>query len=374
MNYCFNHNSDLRQSVRRAEVVTHCPHCQELVINLSFTSYDPASINRWLDYSSAGVEHCYCANCHLFLEGWYRQKNDDEPELSLVCWKQNGGTGRWQTQDLLFGDPLSQAAEDGRNEVINDESMCYPHRMKWARHDRQLSGPRHVRDDDKFTIGFPLAGRTEDEVAALLASVEKKLKNGRAGKLTGSEIAEGTLWGHFDQSHGIDLAAGMWTNGLLPADVTFWSYNCDRPYQTVLWDDSTGAPAVHPSISGLLVPVETRKRRPFLGSGASIAEAAAWLDARLNELQDEQPELDDTLNREELFAYLDSFVRNQSASECHFSLDDANAERRLLRVLKTFSTVACPIAERQGLTSEQRRQLLGDGREFLADLMDCGEP
>jgi len=372
MKYPFNHSEDLRQSVRHARVVTHCPRCQEMVGSMGFTTLAPTDMNCWLDYSNAGVNHCYCPSCNLFLEGWYRQKNEDEPELSLVCWQQDPVGGRWETQDLLFGEALAETTADKRNELINDDFRSYGKLMKWARHDRELSGPRFVEDDDKCTIGIPLAERTEDEAATLLAAVQMKLKNGRAGKLTGSEISEGVLWGHFDQSHGIDLAAVMWRNGLLPSDVTFWRFNCGRSYQTVLWDFSASAPLVHSSVSGMPMPVETRKRTPFLGSTASLTEAASWLNSRLCELQDEQPELDDTLNREELFSYLKSFVSNEPEPECGFSLDDANAERRLLRVLKTFSRVACPLAERQGLTSGQRMQLLSDGGDFLADLMDCG--
>jgi len=103
MNYSFNQNADLSDSVRIGKVITHCPSCGQIVSNLSYSSFGSET---WPDHSDAGLQHCYCPTCHLVLEGWFRMKLNQPPELSAIRWEHSQVSGPWETTDRLFGEPM----------------------------------------------------------------------------------------------------------------------------------------------------------------------------------------------------------------------------------------------------------------------------
>ena len=367
MNYSFNQNADLSDSVRIGAVITHCPSCGQIVSNLSYSNFRGET---WTDYSNAGLQHCYCPTCHLMLEGWFRMKLNLPPELCAVRWVHSQVSGLWETTDQLFGEPIDPSRGQLVANWIHGNSGSYAYMMKRARYYRKLSGPQFVKDEDRFTVGIPAHWRSENEARLLLDSVKKMLKNKKCSKLTSEEIKDDVLWADFRDTTGLYHVSTMWQKAELPADVTFWRYNDGRPYQDLLWDPKTDAPAVHASVSGQEVPREECKRAPSLSDGASVTAAATWLDARLSELADEQPELSDTRNRDELSAFLDHFISGaMNDNDWIFSLDDANAEKRLSRFLKTFWKVASPLAEQQRLSPEQRAQILRNGGTFLEEIM-----
>ena len=91
---------------------------------------------------------------------------------------------------------------------------------------------------------------------------------------------------------------------------------------------------------------------------------------RTVEIDDRQPEINDTLNRDELFDVLENFIQgHEPDEEWNFCLDDEEAERRLLRALKVFLKRAGLAAKEQQLTPEQKKQALIENSRHIADLL-----
>ncbi|MCX6857319.1 MAG: DUF3592 domain-containing protein [Verrucomicrobia bacterium] len=364
----FNHQKDLRASVRGAVIMTHCMKCSEVVSNLSYSNLR----SNMEGYDDCGIQHAYCPNCDLFLEGWFRSKGDAEPELTALAWKKSPTTGKWETQDKFFGATMDATSGERVEQWVNGDFMSHAGLIKVAQFYRQYSGPRYVRDEDRCSVGIPLTGRTEEQARALVSLIEKVVKNKKRGELTGIECRDGIVWGHFNDANALYHTSEMWRRSELPSDASFWCYNEGRPYHHPVWDHGTQAPAVHASVSGVPAAPETPWQAVVpLQKNASLAEAAAWLDARLVEIDDRQPEMDDTLNREELFVVLGNFIHGQEPDEeWNFCLDDEEAERRLQRALKVFLKRAGVAAKEQQLTPEQRKQALIENSRYIADLLD----
>lgn len=368
MKYAFNHNNDLADSVRVGTVITHCTHCGELVTSLTYTSYGD---DAWPGYTDSGLEFCYCPNCDVFLEGWFRSKEGSIPELCAIAWKKSAQTGRWETHDTVFDSPVRASRGEFVERCFNDDDMLCAHLIIIARHDRALSGPRFVPDDDKCTVGISIGPHGAAEAEKLVSDITQRLKNKRTECAVETEISDQTFWIHLANSRALYHVTEMWVKGELPQDTTFWCYNAGRPYQHVAWDSSNRAPATHPSPSGQVIAQEAKPKLPKLARDATVAEAVAWLDARLGEIDDEQPELADTRNRDELFVLVENFLHGNSDEESYsFWLDDKNAQRRLMAVLKVFNAHALPLAAQEQLDSEQRKQLILDVDGYLADFVE----
>ena len=363
----FNHQKDLRASVRSGVIVTHCLKCSEVVSYLSYSNLR----SKLEGYDECGIQHAYCPNCDLFWEGWFRSQGDAEPELTALAWKKSPTTGRWETQDKFFGTAMDATSGERVEQWVNGDFMSHSGLIKLAQFYRQCSGPRYVKDDDRCSVGIPLTGRTEEEARALVALIVKVVKNKKSGELTGIECRDGIVWGHFNEANALYHTSEMWKRGELPSDASFWCYNEGRPYHHPVWDHSTRAPAVHPSLSGSpAAPEASWKAVVPLPKNASLAEATAWLDALLVEIDDRQPEINDTLNRDELFDVLENFIHgHEPDEEWNFCLDDEEAERRLLRALKVFLKRAGLTAKEQQLTPEQKKQALIENSRHIADLL-----
>jgi hypothetical protein len=368
MNYPFNQNNDLADSVRLGKVITHCAHCGEIVSSLNYMSYGDEA---WSGYADSGLECCYCPNCDLFWEGWFRSNEGSAPELCAIGWKKSAESGRWETDDTIFGSPVNPSRGEFVERCFSDDDMCCVHLIIIARHYRALSGPRFVEDDDKCTVGIPIGTRSADEAQALLSGITRILKKKRIECTVATEIAEQTFWIHLADANALYHVTGMWEVGDLPEDVTFWCYNVGRPYRHIPWDYSNRCPSVHPSHGGQVISHEREPKVPKLARDATLVEAVAWLDARLGEIDEQQPELDDTRNRDELFTFVENFLHGNTEEDGYsFWLDDKNAQRRLMAVLKTFSKHALPLAASEPLDAEQRKQLILDVDGYLVDFVE----
>lgn len=371
MNYPFNHNDDLAMSVQLGSIITHCAHCGEIVAELRYSNCARGN-DAWPGFTNGGMHLCYCPNCDVFWEGWFRSKEGIVPELSAIGWKKSGESGRWETNDTIFGEPVDESRGEFVDRCYNDDDfMSCAHLIIRARHDRAISGPRFVPDDDKCTLGIPIGDRSIEEAEKLLLEITRKLKAKRQKCASTTEVADQTFWVHLATARALDYVSQMWKEGEVPADVTLWRHNDGRPYQNIVWDYQTRAPAVHPSSTGKVIAQEVKKRTPNLPKDATLAEAVAWLDTRLGKIADEQPEVSDTRNRDELFVFVEKFISGDADDESYsFCLDDVNAQRRLMGVLKVFSNHAFPLAAQEQLDSDQRKQLFLDVDGFLADFVE----
>lgn len=361
--------TSLAQSIRMGHIVTHCPTCKELVTSIMFAGRLPRSMSAWPEFSEYGTQRCYCPNCHLFLDAWYRCNNFDysDVEIDVTPWKQNEKTGRWETRQLLFGRPRSHSATDNINESAQEHEWL----IREARFFRKICGPRFAQDEKRFSVSIPLTGRTRADTDKLLQKIKTKLRSKRAGSLRRVEVLDGTVWAHFgDKMQGSSQVWSLWQNGQLPADVCVWCYNNGRRYQDQLYDPKTGAAAVHPSLAAAKPRLSTAKKSSRLVKNATLEQAAAWLSSRLSAIEETNEEICDTLIRDNLIGVLQEyFIKGGRAPKfkMRFGLDDLNAEARLQRALKTFFTVARPLASRRKLTPAQREDLLFRSVEFFQD-------
>ena len=349
----------------------NCPICDELTSSLGYGGVWIPSQCGWDDYAAAQQEFRYCPNCNAILEIWRREKEGGPLEESVITWLPTEDPKRWATQDLLFsktvdpalGETIAEWTEYPKREVWNPD---FSYLMKLSQFRRQQAGPRFVEDDDDFAVCIPMEGRTKEEAQVIIDLVRDTLRRKKSGGLLAKRFDESKAWARFREQNGFYFTTEMWLQGVLPKDIIFWFHNQGKAYQAIPWDWRTREAGIHDS-----VPPEKPQVRVFpLKQDATLYEAVKWLDDRLSDFEDDNPEMRDTLNRDELLVFLEAFIEGDPFNDYDsFSLDDEDAEQLLTKILKRFVKVTKGFVKDLTLTPKDRETALQSG-PFLAEFLD----
>jgi hypothetical protein len=247
MNIQFENKDAMARAIGQIDFLTHCPKCREIVnriksVNCTALADEPF----WPGYAEFGYQLCYCPNCRLLLECWFRRRDNDstEAELDLTLWSQNERNGRWESNDKIFGGQRNVESIEKVNKLAKENGSFF----RMLEFFRSLSGPRYARDEERFSVAIPLACRNREEADRFVLEIKNRLQKRRSGTLEKVEVCEGVLWAHFWEKFGGSYwVHEMWSRGVLPVDLTLWKYNQGRHYQSKAWDHSTSAPATYPS-------------------------------------------------------------------------------------------------------------------------------
>jgi hypothetical protein len=265
------------------------------------------------------------------------------------------------SDDPLFENPKpSQWAAEAMTTFAREQAK-YVIEAKW---ERARIGPQYQPDEARFTVSIPADCAQGEELEALIKSIRTTIRNHRAGRFLKRETFADRTELHFEpDGPGSYIVTLMWESDEVPAPVTVWHYNEGRRYQVIAWDYATSAPTVHPS----LLPPELRPKfpksdsPPRLRKSASLEEAIDWLCARLGDITTDHPELTDTAIRDRLFDTLvDNFLKPKKRIRIpkSFGMDEEYADHKLHRVFSTFVKIAGSLAEAQGLSPQQRLDLV----------------
>jgi hypothetical protein len=149
--------------------------------------------------------------------------------------------------------------------------------------------------------------------------------------------------------------------GKLPWSTTVWRHNAGRRYEVREWDGKHGREALPPSANDLAP--RPRKAKPADKSGDPLAAAVKRLIDKFREIGEDNPEIEDTVIRDETF---DAIVRGFIIPEpgyvvpSSFGLDDTAANRKVQRAIQRFIKDALPVAAAGNLSAQQRLDAINE--------------
>ncbi len=355
---------ELKRDFRLAKLIWNCPGCGEVTYNggfsrLTLPSYPWPFGPAWPEAATA---LSYCPTCDAFIEIWGRNHPEGRCEVSCRLWRWNQDGTAMETEDALFEYQkpseanvkyMTREAKEKAKEVIH---------AKWW---RGITGPRFMRDDEKFTVCIPKSCAEGTALEEMIKLIRDMMRRKRAARFKEREELPDHTELHFENDvDGSCIVLLMWDSNELPEPVTVWKYNAGRRYQYISWDWETLAPTIHPS----RLPPEQRPQpspapvaAPRLKPSATVEEALDWLCARLQAIEENHSELTDTPIQDLIHDTLEETFLSPCAEatipKC-FNMDDTTADQKIHRALTSFAKIATPAADARGLSPQQRLDLL----------------
>lgn len=330
---------------RLGTLIRRCPHCRELVAPQMF---------MW------SVQMSFCANCNAVLETWYRQRSDDLPaEYCTRTWRWNNAGNQVVTTDPLFEIPAPDKDTIARmNKWAREHESSYK-RLRW---ERQLSGPIYQYDDRLVTVSLCKADVSATTLEPMIELIRSHFKKRKAGALRKREETASAVELRFYLKGPEDWAIfELRRKGKLPWSTTVWRHNAGRLYEVREWDGENSREALPPTPEDLAP--RPRKAKPADKSGDSLADAVKRLIDRFREIGEDNPELEETVIRDETFdAIVRGFIKPESgyAVPSSFGLDDTGANRKVQRAIQRFIKDALPVADAHNLSAQQRLDAIND--------------
>jgi hypothetical protein len=337
-------------------LIRRCPHCRELVDSQMF---------MWAgryghDFEDSGRQMSFCANCNAVLETWYRQRSRDQPaEYCTRTWRWNNAGNEVATTDPLFEDPApGEGTIKWMNKWARENDSCYK-KIRW---ERQLSGPLYQYDDRLVTVSLCKADVSAATLEPMIELIRSHFKKRKAGALRKREETATTVELRFYLKGPEDWAIfELRRKGKLPWSTTVWRHNAGRRYEVREWDGKNGREALPPSANDLAP--RPRKAKPADKSGDPLAAAVKRLIDKFREIGEDNPEIEDTVIRDETF---DAIVRGFIIPEpgyvvpSSFGLDDTAANRKVQRAIQRFIKDALPVAAAGNLSAQQRLDAINE--------------